>query len=162
MTPPTQALATPILDEVPTSRARDPDAAAAPNRVLVLDVDGERQDLLADVVTRAGGVSRPAGSGAAAVEILLDDEHLQLVLVAGLPDGSPRGFVSWARPRHPDLAIVAVARNAAEATDLYNAGADVVTSLPLDPDLLGAELAAALRRVRRSHLQLVGGRPCGP
>jgi DNA-binding response OmpR family regulator len=122
------------------------------NQVLVLDTDGERQALLADIVTRAGGENSLAGSGAEALAALRDTEP-GAVLVASLPDGSARGFVSWARPRYPDLAIVAVASDAAEATDLYNAGADVVTTLPVDPDLLGAELAAALRRVRRLQLR---------
>jgi DNA-binding response OmpR family regulator len=124
--------------------------------VLVLDGDGERQWLLSDVVTRAGGDAEVARTGADAVELLRDtDREVHALLVGGLPDGSRRGFVSWARPRFPDLAIVVVANDAAEATDLYNAGADIVTTLPLDPDLIGAKLAAALRRSRRPHLRLV-------
>jgi len=157
MTPPTQALATSVLRPVPappadqTSRNNGSIVRDKTNQVLVLDTDSERQGLLADVVTRAGGESSLAGTGADALAALRDDAP-NAVLVAGLPDGSSRGFVSWARPRYPDLAIVAVAGDAAEATDLYNAGADVVTTLPLDPDLLGAELAAALRRVQRLQL----------
>jgi DNA-binding response OmpR family regulator len=161
MTPPTQALAAPAIRPLPRLTAEQirnhdlgPSESPATSRVLVLDGAGERQDLLADAVTRAGGESVLARAGADAIAILRDDEP-DLVLVGGLPDGSRRGFISWARPRHPNLAIVAVARDAVEATDLYNAGADIVTTLPLDPDLLGAELAAALRRARQVHLRLV-------
>jgi DNA-binding response OmpR family regulator len=160
MTPPTQALATPPIRLVPApaadqSRRHDRGPSHQPqttNQVLVLDTDAERQALLADIVTRAGGHHLLAGTGADALTELRGTEP-NAVLVAGLPDGSTRGFVSWARPRYPDLAIVAVASDAAEATDLYNAGADVVTTLPVDPDLLGAELAAALRRVQRLQLR---------
>jgi hypothetical protein len=42
-----------------------------------------------------------------------------------------------------------------ESTELYPGGADLVATLPVDPDLLGAKLAAALRSARRSHLRLV-------
>jgi DNA-binding response OmpR family regulator len=122
--------------------------------VLVLDGDTDRLGLLDDVVARAGGETVQAATGAEAIE-QLQDGGAHALLVAGLPDGSRRGFVSWARPRFPDLAIVAIAVDAQEATDLYNAGADIVTTLPLDPDLLGAKLAAALRRSRRPHLRLV-------
>jgi DNA-binding response OmpR family regulator len=124
------------------------------SHVLVLDGDSDRQSILDDIVARAGGETDLATTGADAIE-LLGDGGAQALLVAGLPDGSRRGFVSWARPRFPDLAIVAIAADASEATDLYNAGADIVTTLPIDPDLLGAKLAAALRRVRRPHLRLV-------
>ena len=161
MTPPTQALAIPVLrpierpmgDNIRDFRSRSQKQAET-SRVLVLDGDSERQSILDDIVARAGGETDLATTGADAIELMADgDAHA--LLVAGLPDGSRRGFVSWARPRFPDLAIVAIAADASEATDLYNAGADIVTTLPIDPDLLGAKLAAALRRVRRPHLRLV-------
>jgi DNA-binding response OmpR family regulator len=162
MTPPTQALATPVIRPALLHAAhqirphdRTPSQAPTTSRVLVLDGDDERQGILADIVTRAGGETELANTGADALDLLREDD-LDALLVGGLPDGSRRGFVAWARPRFPDLAIVAIAFDAAEATDLYNAGADIVTTMPLDPDLLGAKLAAALRRARRPQLRLVG------
>jgi DNA-binding response OmpR family regulator len=157
MTPPTQALATPAISPIPInfdSDHRDVARQAETSLVLVLDGDSERLGLLDDVVARAGGETAQAATGADAIEQLQAGEA-DALLVAGLPDGSRRGFVAWARPRFPDLAIVAIAADAQEATDLYNAGADIVTTLPLDPDLVGAKLAAALRRTRRPHLRLV-------
>ena len=164
MTPPTQALAAPAVvpigrptgDDIRNHRRghRSSPAARRASLVLVLDGDGERQALFADIVTRAGGETVRSCSGADAIGALESHEP-QAILVAGLPDGSLRGFIAWARPRHPDLAIVAVADGAQDATDLYNAGADVVATAPVDPDLLGAKLAAALRRARRTHLRAV-------
>jgi DNA-binding response OmpR family regulator len=123
-------------------------------RVLVLDEAGERHALLSDVVTRAGGHPFLAASGAQAIGCLTSDRP-QCLLVAGLPDGSRRAFITWARPRHPELAVVAIAQDPEEATELYNAGADIVITLPLDPDLLGATLAAAMRSAQRPRLRLV-------
>ena len=159
MTPPTHALARSAvrpLSRSTTDAARDHAAPAAraraTSRILVLDREGERQWLLIDAVTRAGGEAAVAHTGAEALELLnATDDDLPALLVGEIPDGSARGFVSWARPRFPDLAIVAVATEAGEATDLYHAGADIVTTPPLDPDLLGAKLAAALRRARALH-----------
>lgn len=122
---------------------------ASTSRILVIDGDPERQWLLADAVRRAGDEPAVVRSGAAAVELLREaGAELPAMLVAGLPDGSRRGFVSWARPRFPEVAIVALADDAGEATALYNAGADIVTAPPIDPDLLGAKLGAARRRTR--------------
>ncbi len=159
MTPPTHALARSAvrpLSRSTTDAARDHAAPAAPasatSRILVLDREGERQWLLIDAVTRAGGEAAVAHTGAEALELLnATADDLPALLVGELPDGSARGFVAWARPRFPDLAIVAVATEAGGATDLYHAGADIVTTPPLDPDLLGAKLAAALRRTRALH-----------
>jgi DNA-binding response OmpR family regulator len=124
-------------------------ATPTASRILVLDRGGERQWLLVDAVTRAGVEAAVAHTGAEALELLTASQNdLPALLVGELPDGSARGFVAWARPRFPDLAIVAVATDAGEATDLYHAGADIVTTPPLDPDLLGAKLGAALRRTR--------------
>ena len=161
MTPPTQALARPVVRRLshhpaepnrPTAAraSRDPiTSTSTSSRVLVLDADGERQWALSDAVHRAGGEAVVARTGAEAVKLLAHDaDALPALLVGGLPDGSRRGFVAWARPRLPDLAIVALADDAGEATALYNAGADIVTTAPLDPDLLGAKLGAALRRVQ--------------
>lgn len=159
MTPPTHALtrsAVRPLSRSTTDAARDHAApgarASAASRILVLDREGERQWLLIDAVTRAGGEAAVAHTGAEALELLnATDDDVPALLVGEIPDGSARGFVAWARPRFPDLAIVAVATEAGEATDLYHAGADIVTTPPLDPDLLGAKLAAALRRARALH-----------
>ena len=156
MTPPTQALnrsSVRPLSRSTTDAARDHAVAAAhapaTSRILVLDREGERQWLLVDAVTRAGGEAALAHTGAEALEALTEaTDDLPALLVGELPDGSARGFVAWARPRFPDLAIVAVATEAGEATDLYHAGADIVTTPPLDADLLGAKLAAALRRAQ--------------
>lgn len=128
----------------------DPTTAArlARNRVLVLDGDQQRQWLLADAVLRAGGDAAVARFGAEALEVLGGPEsELHALLVGGLSDGSRRGFVAWARPRFPGLAIVALADDPGEATELYNAGADIVTTPPLDVDLVGAKLGAAIRRL---------------
>jgi DNA-binding response OmpR family regulator len=122
--------------------------------VLVLDTDPDRRELLADVVARAGGLGDAPATGAEALERLRTDPP-ECLLVAGIPDGSSRAFIAWARPRYPQLAIVAVADGVEEATELYNAGADLVATLPLDADLLGAKLAAAIRAAKRSHLRLV-------
>jgi DNA-binding response OmpR family regulator len=127
--------------------------AGAPH-VLVIDTDIDRRELLADVVTRAGGRPAVADTGAELLE-RLGVETPECLLVADLPDGSARAFIAWARPRFPEVAIVAVADGAAESTELYHAGADLVASMPLDADLLGAKLAAAMRTAQRSHLQLV-------
>lgn len=181
MTPPTQALARPVVrrlshdpaepsaDRRPESRAHRDPVTSTSSRVLVLDTDGERQWALSDAVHRAGGEAIVARSGAEAVKLLAQDaDELPALLVGGLPDGSRRGFVAWARPRLPDLAIVAIADDAGEATALYNAGADIVTTAPLDPDLLGAKLGAALRRARRpsagghAHAAPVEGRARKP
>ena len=156
MTPPTHALARSAVRLLSRSTAdarrghAGPAApASATSRILVLDRPGERQWLLVDAVTRAGSESAVAHTGAQALEMLnAQAENLPALLVGELPDGSARGFVAWARPRFPDLAIVAVATETGEATDLYRSGADIVTTPPLDPDLLGAKLAAALRRAR--------------
>ena len=123
-------------------------------RVLVLDTEADRRDLLSDVVTRAGGQSAAATSGADAIERLKSDTP-ECVLVADLPDGTARAFIAWARPRYPDLAIVAIADGVQESTELYHAGADLVATVPIDADLLGAKLGAALRAVQRTHLRLV-------
>jgi two-component system KDP operon response regulator KdpE len=122
------------------------------SRVLVLDHDADRRGIIEDIVARAGGDTVLAESGAAAIEALASSRPHGL-LVAGLPDGSLRGFVAWARPRYPDVAIVAIADDAESQTDLYNAGADIVTTAPLDADLIGAKLGAALRRTTRPHLR---------
>ncbi|MEA2146388.1 MAG: hypothetical protein QOG59_1975 [Solirubrobacteraceae bacterium] len=156
MTPPTQALARSSvrpLSRSTTDAASDHAVAAAhtpaTSRILVLDRGGERQWLLVDAISRAGGEPAVAHTGAQALELLnAPPQDIPALLVGELPDGSARGFVAWARPRFPDLAIVAVAAEAGEATDLYHAGADIVTTPPLDADLLGAKLAAALRRAR--------------
>ena len=129
-------------------------AKASAAQVFVLDADGERQSLLSDVVTRAGGEHTLVGSGAEAIE-RLRSQTPQCLLVAGLPDGTRAAFVAWARPRYPHVAIVAVANDVTHATELYNAGADLTTLLPFDPDLLGAKLAAAMRSVQRPRLHLV-------
>ena len=126
-----------------------PNVTRIPNsvgRVLVLDHDPERQALLADVVGRAGADIMLAGSGVEAMEQLATGEA-QSLLVADLEDGSLRGFISWARPRYPGLAVIALADDIEGATELYRLGADIVETLPLDPDRLGAKLAAAMRRV---------------
>jgi DNA-binding response OmpR family regulator len=125
------------------------------SRVLVLDHDADRRGIIEDIVARAGGDTVLAESGADAIEALKRSRPHGL-LVAGLPDGSLRGFVAWARPRYPDVAIVAIADDAESQTDLYNAGADIVTMAPLDADLIGAKLGAALRRTTRPHLRTGG------
>jgi DNA-binding response OmpR family regulator len=117
-------------------------------RVLVLDASNDRRALLADVVTRAGGEASFASSGAEAIE-RLGTRRPQCLLVGGLPDGSRRAFIAWARPRFPDVAIVAIADQREHATELYNAGADDIALAPIDADLLGAKLAAAVRSVKR-------------
>jgi len=122
--------------------------------VLVMDTDTDRRDLLADVVTRAGGRPTVSTTGAEAMERLAT-EAPECMLVADLPDGSARAFIAWARPRYPALAIVAVADGVQESTELYHAGADLVATMPLDGDLLGAKLAAALRSAQRTHLRLI-------
>ena len=132
--------------------ANDTTGLAVTPRVLVLDTEDDRRDVLADVVTRAGGNHAVAASGADAIE-QLRTESPECLLVAGLPDGSSRAFIAWARPRYPGLAIVAIADGVEESTELYHAGADLVATLPIDPDLLGAKLAAALRAAQRSHLR---------
>jgi DNA-binding response OmpR family regulator len=151
LAPASANFATPWQDE---SGTRTPASTGATPRVLVLDTEPDRRDLLVDVVTRAGGRHAAAPSGAAAVEQLRADTP-ECLLVADLPDGSARAFIAWARPRYPGIAIVAVADGVEDSTELYNAGADLVATLPVDPDLLGAKLAAALRMVQRSHLRLV-------
>lgn len=152
---PLAAVAIPTPTHAP-QRAAEPTPAPQPvaGHVLVLDGGEERRALLADVVTRAGGYSTPVATGAQAIE-RLRERQAQCLLVAGLPDGSRRAFINWARPRHPQLAIVAVADDEGQAIELYNAGADIVVTLPFDPDLLGATLAAATRSAQRPHLQLV-------
>lgn len=133
----------------PHARPVGPGAGPITARTLVVEDDRTRQWLLTDAVLRTGDEAALADSGARALEILQDDEvDVPAVLVGGLPDGTRRGFVSWARPRFPELAIVALADDVGEATALYNAGADIVTTPPIDPDLLGAKLAAARRRTR--------------
>ena len=118
----------------------------AAGRVLVLDTDADRQALLADVVGRAGSEVTFATSGVEAMERLAT-RRPEIVLVAGLEDGSARGFLSWARPRYPEVALVALAGSIEDATELYNLGADIVETMPLDPDRLGAKLGAAMRRL---------------
>jgi DNA-binding response OmpR family regulator len=135
-------------------RTGTPVRQASTPHVLVVDTDADRRELLADAVTRAGGQSAVAGTGAETIE-RLGRETPECLLIADLPDGSARAFIAWARPRFPELAIVAVGDGAAESTELYHAGADLVASMPLDADLLGAKLAAALRSSQRTHLRLV-------
>jgi DNA-binding response OmpR family regulator len=149
-------LARPAPAAAPKLHPVEPTAVTetAAGRVLVLDADTERRELLADVVTRAGGKHALAASGAQAIEQLREDSP-RCLLVAALPDGARAAFVAWARSRHPHLPIVAIADGVEHATELYNAGADIVTTLPIDPDLLGAKLAAAIRRAQRPHLRLV-------
>ncbi len=118
----------------------------ASGRVLVLDTDPERRALLADVVGRAGSEVALAASGVEAIERLAS-RGADVVLVADFEDGSPHGFIAWARPRHPELALVALADDIEDATELYRLGADIVETLPLDPDRLGAKLAAVTRRM---------------
>lgn len=136
MTPPTHARSS-------ASRYAADDPVSS--RILVLDREGERQGLLVDAVTRAGAQPVVVHTAAEAYELL---HAARALLVGELPDRSASGFVASARPDFPDLAIVAVATQTGEATDLYHAGADTVTALPLDPDLLGAKLTGALRRTR--------------
>jgi DNA-binding response OmpR family regulator len=143
-----------FANPTPYDRADEPRRRTATPRVLVVDTEPDRRDLLADVVTRAGGEHDLAASGADAIEQLRAIGP-ECVLVADLPDGTARAFIAWARPRYPSLAIVAVADGVHESTELYHAGADLVATLPLDADLLGAKLAAALRVAQRSHLELV-------
>jgi DNA-binding response OmpR family regulator len=119
---------------------------AAAGRVLVLDTDPDRRALLADVVGRAGSEVALATSGVEAIE-RLTSRGADIVLVADFEDGSPHGFIAWARPRYPELALVALADDIEDATELYRLGADIVETLPLDPDRLGAKLAAAMRRI---------------
>jgi DNA-binding response OmpR family regulator len=126
---------------------------AAP-RVLVIDGDSDRRDLLTDVVTRSGGRPEIAATGAETIE-LLAAQAPECLLVASLPDGTARAFIGWARPRYPAVAIVAIADGVQESTELYHAGADLVAPMPLDADLLGAKLAAAMRSAQRNHLRLV-------
>jgi DNA-binding response OmpR family regulator len=130
------------------SRATDPSPArrAPIAQVVVLEDDDARRDLLSDIVERAGAQPTSVGSGAEALDHLRTD-HVDCLLVGELPDGSAQAFVEWARPRHPELAILAIAAGVADATELYHAGADLVAMLPLDVDLLGAKLAAAMRRL---------------
>jgi DNA-binding response OmpR family regulator len=152
-------MAEPALESAPAPirprahYARNP-AGSTAGSVLVLDADDERRDLLADVVTRAGGEHSLAASGAEAIE-QLRSSTAQAILVAGLPDGTRAAFVAWARPRYPHVAIAAVAEHVEHATELYNAGADVVMILPIDHDLLGAKLGAAIRGAQRPRLRLV-------
>jgi DNA-binding response OmpR family regulator len=114
-------------------------------RVLVLDTDEGRQALLSDLVARAGTDVVLAASGVEAMD-RLRTRRPDGVLIADLEDGSARGFLAWLRPRYPDLAVIAVAPGIEEATELYLLGADIVETLPLDPDRLGAKLAAVMRR----------------
>lgn len=121
-------------------------------RILVLDREGDRQGLLVEAVTRAGAHAVVAHTAAEALDLLdAGPDALAALLLGELPDSSAPGFVASARPDFPDLAIVAVATQTGEATDLYHAGADTVTTPPLDPDLLGAKLTGALRRTRARH-----------
>jgi DNA-binding response OmpR family regulator len=119
---------------------------AAVGRVLVLDTAPDRRALLADVVGRAGSEVAIATSGVEAME-RLSTRRPDIVLVADLEDGSTRGFLAWARPRYPEVALVALAGSIEDSTELYHLGADIVETLPLDPDRLGAKLAAAMRRI---------------
>jgi DNA-binding response OmpR family regulator len=135
-------------------RTQTPARRAGTPQVLVIDSDTHRRELLADVVTRAGGRPAVADTGAETIE-RLSAETPECLLVADLPDGSARAFIAWARPRFPEVAIVAVADGAGESTELYHAGADLVAPMPLDADLLGAKLAAAMRSAQRTHLRLV-------
>jgi DNA-binding response OmpR family regulator len=141
------AIPAPAMSTTPVRKAGTP-------RVLVMDTDHDRRDLLADVVTRAGGRPDVAGSGADTIA-RLSTETPECLLVADLPDGSARAFIAWARPRYPEIAIVAVADGVEASTELYHAGADLVATLPVDADLLGAKLGAALRTAQRNHLRLV-------
>lgn len=151
MTHSTHALARAAERDLPHADADSARVIAAGTRILVVDGDPERQWLLSDALLRRGVEGAVAPSGADAVALLQDaGADFPAVLVGGLPDGSRRGFVSWARPRFPELAIVTLADDTGEATALYNAGADIVTVPPIDPDLLGAKIRAALRRARIS------------
>jgi DNA-binding response OmpR family regulator len=144
-----------FLDRAPTA-SPDPVPArrgSAP-RVLVMDTDSDRRDLLTDVVTRAGGRPEIGATGAETIGLLADDTP-ECLLVAGLPDGTARAFIAWARPRYPGVAIVAIAQDVPESTELYHAGADLVAPMPIDADLLGAKLSAAMRSAQRNHLRLV-------
>ena len=135
-------------------RSETPARATGTAQVLVIDTDTDRRELLADAVTRAGGRPAVADTGAETIA-RLDANTPDCLLVADLPDGSSRALIQWARPRFPEMAIVAVAEGAKEQTELYHAGADLVAPMPLDADLLGAKLAAAMRSAQRSHLRLV-------
>lgn len=127
-----------------------PAARIAP-RVIILDTDDGRADLLSDIVARRGGHATHVTSGAAALTLIERGRH-QCVLVAALSDGSPRAFVAWARRNHPQLTLLAAADDVEQSTDLYVAGADHVVPLPLDADLLAAQIGASLRA--RGHLTL--------
>jgi DNA-binding response OmpR family regulator len=120
-------------------------------QVIILDTDTDRAELLSDVVARRGGQGTRVESGAAAVKLIESGEH-QCVLVASLGDGSARAFIAWARRNYPSLTLLAAAEDVEQSTDLYVAGADHVVLLPLDADLLGAQLGASLRA--RGHLTL--------
>jgi two-component system OmpR family response regulator len=132
--------ATPSPNLIPLQRE------PAAGRVLVLDTSADRRALLADVVGRAGSEVAIATSGVEAME-RLSTRRPDIVLVADLEDGSTRGFLAWARPRYPEVALVALAGSIEDSTELYHLGADIVETLPLDPDRLGAKLAAAMRRI---------------
>jgi DNA-binding response OmpR family regulator len=128
-------------------------AARFAPQVVILDTDTGRSELLGDIVARKGGHGTHVATGAAAVKLIESGEH-QCVLVASLADGSARAFVAWARRNYPTLTLLAAAEDVEQTTDLYVAGADHVLILPLDADLLGAQLGASLRA--RGHLTLAG------
>jgi DNA-binding response OmpR family regulator len=131
--------------------SRDPATVRLPSNVIVVDTDSERAELLRDVVARRGAHSIYVATGAEAIELIRAGQYA-CVLVADLSDGSARAFVAWARRHFPTLTLVALSRGAEHSTDLYRAGADHVTQVPVDVELLGAQLGAALRA--RGHLTL--------
>jgi DNA-binding NtrC family response regulator len=121
--------------------------------VLILDIDDDRAAVLTDVVARAGGQHVLASTAAEAAE-QLQAGNCACLLVSTVADTTPEAFVAQARELSPDMAIVALAEGARESTALYHAGADLVAELPLDADLLGAKLGAAIRSASRGQMPL--------
>jgi DNA-binding response OmpR family regulator len=139
------------VTSVAGQRANHDGAARVAPQVIIIDVVTDRAEILGDVVARRGGHATHVSTGAEAVKLIEAGQH-HCVLVASLADGSPRAFVAWARRTYPTLTLLAAAEDVEQTTDLYVAGADHVVVVPLDADLLGAQLGASLRA--RGHLTL--------
>jgi DNA-binding response OmpR family regulator len=121
--------------------------------MLIVASEARERELLANRLHRAGHHAIAVEHGEAAVRALTDAADAAaitaLLISEPLPDGPTAPLVRYARSlpelTHVLIVVLAADAGAAHAAALYDAGADVVATKPVDFDLLSRQIAA-LRR----------------
>jgi hypothetical protein len=117
-------------------------------RVIVCSASGVQGDALAGVFAADGAIAEAVASQDEVAERVADGDVPAVLVLVGDGDDHLHALVSWARSTTALAKGVIVALtegDPAHVARLYRDGADVVLTLPADPDVVTAASAAAAR-----------------